>query len=104
MVGPQWETPFTQLKLGADLMVRKREVSGLIPPTTRMSHEEERVNGVRMRNKPERAPPHWLNPLCWISGSGLPPTQSKIPDRQSGSQNQHRRHKGPAEMPEMAPC
>ena len=29
----------------------------------RMSHEEERVKGVRMRNKRERAPPHWLNPL-----------------------------------------
>jgi hypothetical protein len=28
-----------------------------------MSHEEERANGAPMRNKPERAPPHWLNPL-----------------------------------------
>jgi len=27
-----------------------------------MSHEEERVNGFRMQNKAERAPPHWLNP------------------------------------------
>src|SRR5690242_196257 len=32
-------------------------------PTPRMSHEEERVNGSRMRKKAERAPPHWLNPL-----------------------------------------
>ena len=28
-----------------------------------MSHEEERVNGARIRNMPERAPPHWLNPF-----------------------------------------
>jgi hypothetical protein len=28
-----------------------------------MSHEGERVNGFRMANKRERAPPHWLNPL-----------------------------------------
>jgi hypothetical protein len=28
-----------------------------------MSHEEERVNGARMQNMLERAPPHWLNPL-----------------------------------------
>jgi len=28
-----------------------------------MSHEEERVNGSQMRNKAERAPPHWLDPL-----------------------------------------
>jgi hypothetical protein len=26
-----------------------------------MSHEEERVNDARTRNKPERAPPHRLN-------------------------------------------
>ena len=32
-------------------------------PTMRMSHEEERVNGAGMQQKPERAPPHWLNPL-----------------------------------------
>src|ERR1035437_5648869 len=31
--------------------------------TTRMSHEEERVNGARMRYQPQRAPRHWLNPL-----------------------------------------
>jgi hypothetical protein len=30
-----------------------------------MSHEEERASGARMRNKPERAPPHWLNPSGW---------------------------------------
>jgi hypothetical protein len=46
--------------------------------TTRMSHEEERVNGARIRNKPKRAPPHWLNPLVglhfadWVS---LVPTE-----------------------------
>jgi hypothetical protein len=34
-----------------------------VSPTLRMSHEGERVNGARMRNKSERAPPHWLNPL-----------------------------------------
>ena len=28
-----------------------------------MSHEEERVNGARIRREPEHAPPHWLNPL-----------------------------------------
>jgi hypothetical protein len=29
----------------------------------RMRHEEERVNGARMQDQSERAPPHWLNPL-----------------------------------------
>src|ERR1035438_2691522 len=28
-----------------------------------MSHDEERVNGSRGRNKRDRAPRHWLNPL-----------------------------------------
>ena len=28
-----------------------------------MSDEEERVNGARNRNKPDPAPPYWLNPL-----------------------------------------
>ena len=31
--------------------------------TSRMSHEEERVNRARTWEKPERAPPHWLDPL-----------------------------------------
>jgi hypothetical protein len=31
--------------------------------TLRMSHEGERARGARTRNQPERAPPHWLNPL-----------------------------------------
>src|ERR1035441_3587457 len=34
-----------------------------------MIHEEERVNSARMRNKPERAPPHWLNPFGWAETS-----------------------------------
>jgi hypothetical protein len=34
-----------------------------------MSHEEERVNGPRMRNEAERAPPHWLNLIVglWLA-------------------------------------
>jgi len=32
-----------------------------------MSHEEERVNGVRIRDNRDRAPPHWLNPLVELS-------------------------------------
>ena len=35
-----------------------------------MSHEEERDRSARMRSKPERAPPHWLNPL--VSQPGVP--------------------------------
>ena len=31
--------------------------------TMRMSHDEERVNGTRNRDKRKRAPRHWLNPL-----------------------------------------
>jgi hypothetical protein len=38
-------------------------VAGPLALTMRMSHEEEPVNGTRNRNKPDRAPPHWLNPL-----------------------------------------
>ena len=29
-----------------------------------MSHEGERATGYRIEDQPERAPPHWLNPLC----------------------------------------
>ena len=32
-------------------------------PTLRMSHEGERATDARMRRQPDRAPPHWLNPL-----------------------------------------
>jgi len=32
-----------------------------------MSHEEERVNRARTSEKPERAPPHWLDPLVELS-------------------------------------
>jgi hypothetical protein len=28
-----------------------------------MSHDEERVNGTRIRDKRDRAPRHWLNPF-----------------------------------------
>src|ERR1039458_8190354 len=31
--------------------------------TLRMSHEGERAPGVRVMDEPDRAPPHWLNPL-----------------------------------------
>src|SRR5262245_58852978 len=38
-----------------------------------MSHDEERVNGVRFQNKRERSPRHWLPPI-WFGGSlTLPP-------------------------------
>ena len=30
-----------------------------------MSHEGERATGGRIQCKPDRAPPHWLNPLVW---------------------------------------
>jgi hypothetical protein len=32
-------------------------------PTQRLSHEEERGKGARTQNKPDRAPPHGLNPF-----------------------------------------
>src|ERR1035437_1709058 len=31
--------------------------------TSRMSRDEERGNHARIRNQPDRAPRHWLNPL-----------------------------------------
>jgi hypothetical protein len=40
--------------------------------TVRMSHEEERVNAVRIRNTPERAPPHWLNPFGEMCAASEP--------------------------------
>jgi hypothetical protein len=40
--------------------------------------------------------------LGWTFVSALPPAYPKIPDRQSYSQNENRRHKTPAELPEMA--
>ena len=40
--------------VGHDVAVRLKQ---------RMSQEKERVNGTRTGNKPDRAPPHWLNPL-----------------------------------------
>ena len=32
-------------------------------PTLRMSHEGERATDARMQDEPDRALPHWLNPL-----------------------------------------
>jgi hypothetical protein len=40
----------------------------------RMSQEEGRVNGTRIGNKPDRAPPHWLSPLVELKASN---TESK---------------------------
>jgi hypothetical protein len=40
----------------------------LLKPTHRMRQDEKRDKDVRMRNQPERAPPHWLNPLVGIKG------------------------------------
>ena len=31
----------------------------------RMSHEGERTTDSRIQDQPDRAPPHWLNPLGW---------------------------------------
>jgi hypothetical protein len=42
-----------------------------------MSHVEERVNGARIRNKSERAPPHWLNPLGSVFWS-VPGAESRM--------------------------
>jgi hypothetical protein len=36
-----------------------------------MSHDEERVNGSRVRDKRDRAPRHWLNPLVGCSSVPL---------------------------------
>ena len=36
---------------------------GHLALTLRMSHEGERATGDRIEDQPERAPPHWLNPL-----------------------------------------
>jgi hypothetical protein len=51
-----------------------------------MSHEEERAKAVRTRNKPERAPPHWLNPFVGDGFDGhnqnarkKPPQTKKLP-------------------------
>ena len=35
--------------------------------TLRMSHEGERSTDARTQDQPERAPPHWLNPLGWAA-------------------------------------
>jgi hypothetical protein len=35
--------------------------------TSRVSPDEERVNGARARNNRDRAPRHWLNPLVGMS-------------------------------------
>jgi hypothetical protein len=42
--------------------------SSVFISTMRVSHEEERGNGSRDASTPERALPHWLNPLVerWI--------------------------------------
>jgi hypothetical protein len=34
-----------------------------------MSHEGERPTDARIQDQPERAPPHWLNPLGWAADS-----------------------------------
>jgi hypothetical protein len=37
----------------------------------RMSHEGERVTGARIRERPDRALPHWLNPLVGLRENDL---------------------------------
>ena len=39
------------------------EVKPLLRLTTRVSHDEERADGLRRQAKRDRAPRHWLDPL-----------------------------------------
>jgi hypothetical protein len=43
--------------------VRLAEGASCSQRTTRMSHDEERARGVRLKPQPDRAPRHWLDPL-----------------------------------------
>jgi hypothetical protein len=55
-----------------------------------MSHEGERVTDVPIQEEPDRAPPHWLNPLVGPHGQLLP-THNALPNRmthtKSGKRN-----------------
>jgi hypothetical protein len=80
------EQPEMQKKPAAVIATRKRPsitprltLSALkigVAITSRMSHDEERLNGFRTRNKPERAPPHWLDPL--VSSSRREKTKNTV--------------------------
>ena len=71
---------------------------------SRMSHEEERVNGFRMGDKPDRAPPHWLNPFVGLSGfdDGRNPSGSKSGKRWN-SGLYHLEIDGPHDLPYRLP-
>ncbi len=62
--------------------------------TQRMGQEQGRVNGTRIENKPDRAPPHWLSPLVELKASN---TESKSCLRKGSTHSMVRFHR--AERP-----
>jgi len=61
-----WKVPMlTTRKPGTtcDITSRMDKPPILVAPTTRMSHDEERGHGLRLQQRRDCAPRHWLDPL-----------------------------------------